>query len=107
MPADPVVCLVTAPPDRADELAKALVAERLAACVNVVPQVRSFYRWEGEVADDAESLLVVKTTTTRIPAIDEALQRLHPYDTFELIALDVTAGAAPYLAWLSESVRTS
>ncbi len=104
MPADAVVCLVTAPPDRAHQIADALVTDRLAACVNVVPAVHSVYRWEGKVAHDDESLLIVKTTTARIAEIESTLDRLHPYDTFELIALDVTAGAAPYLAWIGESV---
>jgi periplasmic divalent cation tolerance protein len=104
MPADAVVCLVTAPPEQAHEIADALVAERLAACVNVVAGVHSVYRWEGKVTRDDESLLVVKTTTARLTALEEALDRLHPYDTFELIALDVTAGAAPYLAWIAESI---
>lgn len=102
--ADATVCLVTTPPDRARDIAEALVANRLAACVNVVAQVSSIYRWEGEVTRDDESLLVVKTTRPTLPAIEDELRRIHPYDTFELIALDVTAGAAPYLSWIGESV---
>jgi periplasmic divalent cation tolerance protein len=102
--ADAVVCLVTAPPDQADAIATALVTDRLAACVNVVAGVHSVYRWEGEVQRDDESLLIVKTTSARIAALEDALDRLHPYDTFELIALDVTAGAHRYLAWIAESV---
>jgi periplasmic divalent cation tolerance protein len=104
MPADAVVCLVTVPPDQAHQLADALVSDRLAACVNVLPAVHSVYRWEGEIQRDDESLLIVKTTTARIAEIEATLDRVHPYDTFELIALDVTAGAAPYLAWLAEAV---
>lgn len=104
MPADAVVCLVTAPPADADALATALVERCLAACVNVVPGVRSVYRWEGEIARDDEALLVVKTTSARVAAIEDALRELHPYDTFELMALDVVAGAAPYLAWIADSV---
>jgi periplasmic divalent cation tolerance protein len=107
MPADAVVCLVTAPPADADAIATALVERRLAACVNVVPQVRSVYRWEGDVTRDDEALLVVKTTGAGVPQIEAALRDLHPYDTFELIALDVTAGASPYLAWIADSVDQS
>lgn len=99
-----VVCLVTAPPERAREIADAIVGERLAACVNVIPQVHSVYRWEGEVAHDDESLLIVKTTRAAVPALEAALTRLHPYDTFELVAFDIATGAAPYLAWIHESV---
>jgi periplasmic divalent cation tolerance protein len=105
--ADAVVCLVTAPPDRAHDIADALVERRLAACVNVVAQVSSVYRWEGEVTHDDESLLIVKTTSAAVPAIDDELRRVHPYDTFELVALDVTDGATPYLSWIGESVDAS
>ena len=101
---DCVVCLVTAPPARARELAKALVEERIAACVNVVPRVQSVYRWEGAVTEDEEALLVVKTTRAAVPALEAALGRLHPYDNFELVALDVAAGAPAYLGWIAESV---
>jgi periplasmic divalent cation tolerance protein len=102
--ADAVVCLVTAPPDAAPAIAEALVTKRLAACVNVVPQVHSVYRWEGEVTHDDESLLIVKTAPAAVPSIEDELHRIHPYDTFELIALDVTAGTARYLRWIGESV---
>jgi len=105
--ADAVVCLVTAPPDRAHDIAEALVAKRLAACVNVVAQVNSIYRWEGEVTRDDESLLIAKTTHAAVPAIEAELRRIHPYETFELVALDVAAGAAPYLSWIGESVDAS
>lgn len=105
--ADAVVCLVTAPPDRARDIAEALVERRLAACVNIVAGVSSVYRWEGDVTRDDESLLVVKTTRAAVPAIEDELRRIHPYDAFELIALDVTAGAAPYLNWIGESVDAS
>jgi periplasmic divalent cation tolerance protein len=103
--ADAVVCLITAPPDRAHEIAEALVVKRLAACVNVVAPVHSVYRWEGEVTRDDESLLIVKSLRPAVPAIEDELRRIHPYDTFELIALDAADGAAPYLSWIGESVE--
>lgn len=102
MPA--VVCLVTTPVDHADRIARALVDARVAACVNVVPAVRSVYRWEGEVQQDEEALLLVKTTTDRVDALDAQLDGLHPYDTYELVALDVTGGSAAYLDWIAASV---
>ncbi|HWI09434.1 MAG TPA: divalent-cation tolerance protein CutA, partial [Solirubrobacteraceae bacterium] len=95
MPA--VVCLVTTPPDRADPIAEALVERELVACVNILSAVQSVYRWKGAVERDEEALLVIKTTSDAIPALDEALGELHPYETFELVALDVSGGAAPYL----------
>jgi periplasmic divalent cation tolerance protein len=99
-----VVCLVTAPPDRAHEIATALVERELAACVNIVALVHSVYRWQGAVEHDDESLLVVKTTSTAVPALTAALGELHPYENFELVALDVAAGAPAYLDWISGSV---
>ena len=101
---DPVVCLVTTPPDRAHPIAEALVARELVACVNIVASVQSVYRWEGAVEHDEEALLVLKTTRAAIPALDAALAELHPYDTFELVALDVAGGSADYLAWIGASV---
>lgn len=100
-----VVCLVTAPPDRAHAIATALVERELAACVNIVALVHSVYRWRGAVEHDDESLLVVKTTVAAVPPLREALGELHPYETFELVALPVQDGAPSYLDWISESVR--
>lgn len=98
------VCLVTTPVDRAHGIARALVEARVAACVNVIPAVRSVYRWEGEVQDDEEALLVVKTTPERTSALDDLLREVHPYDTYELVVLDVAGGNAAYLDWIAGSV---
>jgi periplasmic divalent cation tolerance protein len=97
-----VVVLVTTPtPERAAEIARAVVEERLAACGNVVPGLRSIYRWEGKVQDDAEALLVLKTTRARFELLRERVLSLHPYQVPEVIALPVEAGSAPYLAWIA------
>jgi periplasmic divalent cation tolerance protein len=97
-----LVVLVTCPTaERAAELARALVEERLAACGNVVPGLRSIYRWEGEVQEDAEALLVLKTTRQRFEALRDRVLALHPYQVPEVIALPVEAGSAPYLAWIA------
>jgi len=103
---DAVVCLVTTPPDQARPIAEALVARELVACVNIVAHVQSVFRWKGAVEIDDEALLVLKTTRTAIPALDAALVELHPYETFELVALDVAGGSADYLAWIGESVAS-
>ena len=87
----------------AEQLARALVGEGLAACVNVVPGVTSYYRWKGQLQRDAEWLLVIKTRAARLEALKAALVRLHPYEVPELVALGVEDGLAPYLAWLDES----
>ena len=101
---DAVVCLVTTPPDQARPIAEALVARELVACVNILSHVESVYRWKGAVEHDDEALLVIKTTRAAIPALDAALHELHPYETFELVAIDVTGGSADYLAWIGASV---
>lgn len=99
---DAIVVLVTAPtPEKAAELARALVEERLAACGNVVPGLRSIYRWEGTVEDEAEALLLLKTSRARFEALRERVLALHPYAVPEVIALPVVAGSAPYLAWIA------
>jgi periplasmic divalent cation tolerance protein len=105
---DALLVLVTAPTaDEAARLARALVEARLAACGNVVPGLRSIYRWEGAVQDDAEALLLLKTTRDRFEALREAVLRLHPYDVPEVLAVPVEAGSAPYLAWLAGAVTSS
>jgi periplasmic divalent cation tolerance protein len=96
---------VTTPPADAQRIAEALVERRLAACVNVVPAVASTYRWEGAVQRDEEALLIIKTTSAALDAVEALLRELHPYDTFELLALDVAGGSAPYLAWLGDAVE--
>jgi periplasmic divalent cation tolerance protein len=103
---DVCVVLVTAPSaEKAAELAHALVGEKLAACVNIVPQVRSIYRWEGAVQDEAEVLMVVKTTGDRFDALHQRVLALHPYSVPEVIKLDVAAGHLPYLDWVRESTH--
>ena len=103
---DALVVLVTTPtPERAAEIARALVDERLAACGNVVPGIRSIYRWEGKVQDDQEALLVLKTTRARFEALRDRVLALHPYQVPEVIALAIEAGSAPYLEWIAAETR--
>lgn len=100
------VVLVTAPDaDVAARLARALVGESLAACVNLVPQIRSIYRWQGEIQDDAEVLLVIKTTEERMTALCERVSALHPYDLPEVLALPAAGGSGAYLDWVREASR--
>jgi periplasmic divalent cation tolerance protein len=99
-----VVVYVTAPLAEAPPLARALVEQRLAACVSVVPEVRSVYRWEGAVHEDTEALLLIKTTADGLPALLAGVRRLHTYSTPEIIALPVVAGDPAYLAWVVSGV---
>ncbi len=98
------VVLCTAPPEVAGEIAKTVVTERLAACVNIVPAVRSVYVWKGELCDDTEALLIVKTRAARLAELTARLVSIHPYDVPEVIALPIGTeeGNPTYLAWLSE-----
>lgn len=99
-----LVVLVTCPSQKVGEkLAHALVQERLAACVNVIPGLTSIYRWEGKIHRDAEALLVVKTRWTRLAALTRRVQVLHPYSVPEVIALPLVGGFAPYLSWVRDS----
>ena len=101
-----VVVLVTTPSaDSAADMARALVEEGLCACGTVVPGVRSIYRWEGKVQDDAEALLVLKTERRLVEALKERLPVLHPYQVPELLVLPVEDGLGPYLNWVGASVR--
>ena len=87
-------------PEKAAEVARTLVSESLCACVNLVPAVRSIYRWQGAISDDSETLAVIKTTRERFDAMKARLVELHPYEIAEVIAMPVEAGHAPYLAWI-------
>lgn len=95
------VVLVTAPDaEVAERLARTLVDERLAACVNAVPAVRSFYRWEGRVEDASEVLLVVKTRADRTAALAARVREIHPYELPEVLELPAVGGSPAYLDWL-------
>ena len=89
----------------AERLARALVEGRLAACVNVVPGARSFYHWKGKIESAEEFLLTVKTSRDLFPALRAEMEKLHPYEVPELLALPVVAGAENYLSWLDANLR--
>ena len=82
-------------------LVRNLLERRLVACGTVLPAARSLYRWDGKVADEQEVLLILKTRTARLEALEAAFEELHPYKVPELLALQVASGNARYLAWLS------
>lgn len=100
-----VVALVTCPGDKAEGIATALVEEQLAACVNIVNQVTSIYRWEGTVKKDQESLLIIKTSLMVWDPFVEKVTEIHPYDTPEIICLPIEDGSKPYLDWLNDSIK--
>jgi periplasmic divalent cation tolerance protein len=103
---DIILVLTTMPDDaRADAMARTLVEEQLAACVNVHGPMHSTYRWKGQIERDAERQVVIKTTRDRLPTLESRLRALHPYDLPELVVLDARASAA-YGAWVAAEVRT-
>lgn len=97
-----LVALCTCTPDSAAGLARELLRRKVCACVNVVPGLDSLYFWKGRVAEDKESLLIIKTRSDRLQALEETLNEVHPYDVHELLALPVVAGSQAYLGWLDD-----
>jgi periplasmic divalent cation tolerance protein len=97
------VGFITAPNlETATRIARALVEERLVACVNLVSEIRSIYRWEGAVQEDAEVLLVVKTRADRAGDLANRVAELHPYELPEVVLLPAVGGSLPYLDWVRE-----
>src|SRR5205823_3836370 len=106
MSTEVVLILTTVPDDeRAESLARTLVEERLAACVNLHGPMTSVYRWKGAVESDHERQMVIKTTRERVPAVEARLRELHSYELPEFLVLDVDGGGAAYFAWVQEETR--
>jgi len=101
------VALTTVPPGEAGVLARTLVEERLAACVNLIPGLRSVYRWKDGIADEPETLLLIKTAESRLEALATRLRALHPYEVPELLTTTPAEGLAAYLAWVGEQVSNA
>ena len=103
---DYVIVLTTLPSEGdAERFALQLVEERLAACVNILPPMRSVYRWRNAVEQANERQLLIKTTRARLSALENRLRKLHPYDVPEFVVLPIDSGSADYLSWLSETTE--
>jgi len=103
---DKIVILVTAAnQDECRKIARHLVEARLAACVNILPPVESVYRWQGKIAEEAEFLLIIKSTKVLFAKIETEILKLHSYQTPEIICLPIDEGSGNYLQWISESVK--
>jgi periplasmic divalent cation tolerance protein len=106
---DVVLVFSTAPAaagdDTAEQLARTLIDERLAACVNVHAPMVSMYRWKGAVERDSERQLVMKTTRERVPALEKRLRELHPYELPEFVVVEAAGGNEKYLEWVAQEVR--
>jgi periplasmic divalent cation tolerance protein len=101
---EPGVVFITTPPDQAAPLARSLVQNRLAACVQIVDRVTSVYEWKGAVEEETECLLIAKTTRARVAPIASYLDKHHPYDVPECVFVPITAGSEAYLSWLGETL---
>ena len=105
-PDDVRLVLSTAPPGKARALAGALVEERLAACVNLLPGLRSVYRWKGDVLDEPETMLVIKTVPSLVDTLRVRLGELHPYEVPEMLVFAPESGLPAYLAWVAAQTGT-
>ena len=105
---DKIVILVTVPTrDEGKKIALRLVETRLAACVNVSQPVESVYRWEGQIAEEGEFLLFIKSTRELFPEIKTEVSKIHSYRTPEIICLSIIEGSRDYLRWISDSVKSA
>lgn len=103
--AELVVVMITAPADKARPMARAFVERGLAACVNILPEIHSIYRWQEEVEETEEVLLLVKTRSAAVPGLSAAMLEMHPYANPELIAVPIEDGLPAYLSWMVQSVQ--
>ena len=105
---DYIMVFVTAPDEKtAAGIARTIVEERLAACANIVKDIRSIYRWQGKVEDEPEVLMIAKTRKGLFEALENRVRDMHPYEVPEIISAEVTQGSKPYLEWLSDAVEDS
>ena len=102
---DEVIVYITTPKGEGSRIAKAIVEKRLAACVNVVGSVKSFYWWKGELVEDEEELLIVKTRGIVLDELIEFVRGIHPYTVPEIIATRITSGNRDYIEWVRDEVK--
>ena len=102
---DPIIILTTVSSKKeAEIIGSKLINMKLAACVNIIPNIKSIYRWEGKINKDSEYLLIIKTVKRAEEDVFENIRKLHSYDTPEMISIPITGGEKSYLNWLSKSV---
>lgn len=108
MPVDPTdaiaVFITAANRNEAVRLADMMVAARLAACVQILPEMESIYRWQGKIERQQEVLIIAKTAASKFEELEREVRAIHSYDTPEIVALPLTAGSSPYLEWLKKSI---
>ncbi len=101
-----VIVAITAPgEEEGGRIGRLLVEERLAACVNIIAGIRSIYRWKGEVCDEGEVLLWVKTRAELLPRLQDRVRQVHPYEVPEIIAMEISHGLPQYLSWVAQETE--
>ena len=100
-----VVLSTVEKPEMATNIARALVSENLAACVNIIPNMFSVYKWNGQLEESGESLMIIKTADDRVNTLMNRLNELHPYDVPEVICLEISQGLPAYLDWVLGETR--
>jgi len=101
-----IVCLVTIDDmDKATLIARALVEKGLAACVNIIPEIRSIYSWKGHICDDAERLMIIKSRGDLFDELKDVIKTLHSYEVPEIIALEIDKGLPSYLKWIDDTTK--
>ncbi|KAL1771773.1 hypothetical protein HispidOSU_025195 [Sigmodon hispidus] len=108
VPGSVSAAFVTCPNEKvAKEMARAIVEKRLAACVNLIPQMTSIYEWKGKIEEDSEVLMMIKTQSSLVPALTEFVRSVHPYEVAEVISLPVEQGNLPYLHWVRQVTESA
>ena len=97
--------LVSAPKEAAEKIARRVLKERVAACVNILSGAQSLYWWKGKIANSEEALLLMKTRMKLLPLLESVVKAVHPYDVSEIVALPITRGDSAYLNWISKETR--
>ena len=101
-----IVVFTTCPIEVAESLARIVVEERVCACVNIIPMVKSIYHWKNKIAVDNEALLVMKTKAELASSLEEAIKKTHPYEVAEYVFLRIEEGAKDYLDWISQTTKS-
>ena len=100
-----IVLCTTNSTDSAKQIAKKLVSGKFAACVNLVDKIDSIYRWKGEIIEDSEVLMIIKTQKVLFENLKNKIEEIHPYETPEIISFDISEGSKPNFDWISENTR--